>query len=115
MTFITQSHGYLLLLLFGIGMVTITYFFGRWERWRSKEGFLVASRNVGWLLGGFSIAASWIWAPALFVSVQMAYQQGLAGIFWFTVPNILSLTIFALLAPRIRQRLPEGYTLPEYV
>jgi urea-proton symporter len=115
MNFISQSAGYWLLLCFGIAMVLITYFFARWERWQTKDGFLVAGRSVGWLLGGFSIAASWIWAPALFVSVQMAYQKGLAGIFWFTAPNILSLTIFALLAPRIRQRLPDGYTLPEYV
>src|SRR5229473_5935509 len=115
MNFISQSAGYWLLLCFGIAMILITYFFARWERWQTKDGFLVASRNVGWLLGGFSIAASWIWAPALFVSVLMAYQKGLAGVFWFTAPNIVSLTIFALLAPRIRARLPEGYTLPEYV
>src|SRR5215471_17421079 len=115
MNFITQSAGYWLLFWFGLGMVAVTYFFARWDRWHTKEGFLVAGRNVGWVLGGFSIAASWIWAPALFVSVQMAYQKGLPGIFWFTFPNILSLTIFAALAPRIRNRLPEGYTLPEYV
>ncbi|MGD0358602.1 MAG: hypothetical protein ABSA73_13445 [Terracidiphilus sp.] len=115
MTFMSQSAGYLLLLVFGVAMIVITYFFGRRGDWRTKEGFLVANRQVGWLLGSFSIAASWIWAPALFVSVQMAYQKGLAGIFWFTAPNILSLTIFAILAPRIRSRLPEGYTLPEYI
>ena len=115
MNFISRSAGYWLLLWFGVGMIAVTYFFARWERWRTREGFLVAGRDVGWLLGGFSIAASWIWAPALFVSVQMAYLKGLPGIFWFTLPNILSLTIFAVLAPRIRSRLPEGYTLPEYV
>ena len=115
MNFISQSAGYWLLLWFGLGMVAVTYFFARWDRWRTKEGFLVAGRNVGWVLGGFSIAASWIWAPALFVSVQMAYQKGLPGIFWFTFPNILSLAVFAALAPRIRARLPQGYTLPEYI
>lgn len=115
MTFMSQYAGYILLLVFGIAMILVTYFFGRRGDWRTKEGFLVANRQVGWLLGSFSIAASWIWAPALFVSVQMAYQKGLAGIFWFTAPNILSLTIFAILAPRIRGRLPEGYTLPEYI
>jgi len=115
MNLMSQSAGFLLLLMFGIGMVLVTYFFARWEHWRSKDGFLVASRDVGWVLGGFSIAASWIWAPALFVSVQTAYQMGLPGIFWFTFPNILSLTIFAVLAPRIRRLMPAGYTLPEYI
>ena len=115
MNFISSSSGYLLLLVFGLSMLLVTYLFGRWGKWKTKESFLVANRDVGWVLGGFSIAASWIWAPALFVSVQLAYQKGLAGIFWFTVPNILSLTVFALLAPKIREQLPEGFTLPQYI
>lgn len=115
MAFISQTAGYWFLLIFGIAMVLITYFFARWKRWHTKEGFLVAGRQVGWFLGGSSIAASWIWAPALFVSVQLAYQKGLAGIFWFTFPNIIALALFAFLAPTIRKKLPEGYTLPQYI
>ena len=114
-TFISPTTGYLFLSLFGLSMVIITYFATRWSKHSSKEEFLVAHRNVGWILGGTSIAASWIWAPALFVSVQLAYQSGLAGIFWFTAPNILALGIFAFLAPKIREKLPEGYTLPQYI
>lgn len=115
MHLISQTNGYLLLVMFGAAMFGITYFFGRWGNWRSQEGFLVAERQVNWLWGGFSIAASWIWAPALFVSVQIAYQMGTAGVFWFVLPNILSLTIFAFLAPKIREKLPAGYTLPQYI
>jgi len=115
MAFISATSGYWFLLIFGIAMVLITYYFARWKKWDTKEGFLVASRKVGWFFGGTSIAASWIWAPALFVSVQLAYQKGLAGIFWFTFPNIIALALFAFLAPRIRSRLPEGFTLPQYI
>lgn len=114
-TNIICEQGYWILAIFGIGIILFTYCFARFGHWRTKDGFLVANRNVGWVLGGFSIAASWIWAPALFISVQLAYQKGLAGIFWFTVPNILSLTIFAFLGPRIRKMMPEGYTLPQYI
>lgn len=115
MAFISQSAGYWFLFLFGIAMILITFFFARWKRWHTKEGFLVAGRKVNWFFGGTSIAASWIWAPALFVSVQLAYQKGLAGIFWFTFPNIIALALFAFLAPRIRSRIPNGYTLPQYI
>jgi len=108
-------QGYLLLVVYGIFMVIITYFFARWRHYRSIQGFLVAGRNVKWWLGAVSIAASWIWAPALFVSVQQAYQQGLAGIFWFTFPNIIALLIFIWLAPKIRAKMPYGYTLPQYI
>ncbi|MFH1253274.1 MAG: hypothetical protein V1664_03015 [Candidatus Uhrbacteria bacterium] len=112
---LSPIQGYLLLIVYGVLMILITYFFARWKKYRSIQGFLVAERNVKWWLGAASIAASWIWAPALFVSVQMAYQKGLAGIFWFTFPNIIALLIFIWLAPKIREKLPYGYTLPQWI
>ncbi|HEY4508111.1 MAG TPA: hypothetical protein VJJ55_00455 [Candidatus Paceibacterota bacterium] len=112
---LTASQGYLLLAVYGVFMIAITYFFARWKRYHSIQGFLVAGRNVNWWLGATSIAASWIWAPALFVSVQFAYQQGLPGIFWFTFPNIIALLIYIWLAPKIREKMPYGYTLPQYI
>ena len=96
-------------------MIAITYFFARWRKYKTIQGFLVAERNVNWWLGATSIAASWIWAPALFVSIQMAYEKGLPGIFWFTFPNIIALALFIFLAPKIREKLPNGYTLPQWI
>lgn len=112
---LSAAQGYLLLLGYGVSMIAITYFFARWKGYRSIQGFLVAGRDIKWWLGATSIAASWIWAPALFISVQSAYQQGLAGIFWFTFPNIIALLIYIWLAPKIRERMPYGYTLPQYI
>ncbi len=115
MAFISQSTGYWLLIIYGIFMILITYFFARWRRYKTIQGFLVAERNVNWWLGATSIAASWVWAPALFVSVQFAYEKGLPGIFWFTFPNIIALALFMFLAPKIREKLPNGYTLPQWI
>src|SRR3989344_3495750 len=112
---ISPSFGYAILLLYGAAMIAITYIFARWKRYRTMQGFLVAERNVNWWLGATSIAASWIWAPALFVSVQAAFEQGIAGIFWFTVPNIIALLLYIFFAPRIRALFPEGYTLPQWM
>jgi Na+/proline symporter len=113
---LSQFAGYVLISVFGIAMILLTWFASRSERWMgSGTGFLVAWRNVSWPLAAPSIAASWIWAPALFVSVQKSYELGLPGIFWFTVPNILALVIFAFLAPRIRRLIPNGYTLPDWI
>lgn len=112
---LTASQGYLLLAVYGVVMIAVTYIFGRWSGYRSLQGFLVAGRDVSWWLGATSIAASWVWAPALFVSVQSAYQQGLPGIFWFVVPNMIALLLFIFLAPRIREKLPFGYTLPQWI
>ncbi len=112
---ISQSSGYLLLAIYGVVMVLITWFFARWKKYKTIRGFLVAERDVKWWLGATSIAASWIWAPALFVSVQMAFEKGLPGIFWFTFPNIIALVLFIFLAPKIREKLPMGYTLPQWI
>ncbi len=115
MELMTQTQGYLFLILFGIIMFTITWFFARWKQYNSKEGFLVAERKLNWFTGGSSIAASWIWAPALFISVQIAFEKGLPGVFWFTVPNVLALALFAFFGPKIREQFEEGFTLPQWI
>lgn len=81
MSFVSLTAGYWFLALFGVVMLAITYIFARQRSYSTKEGFLLAHRTVGWGIGSTSIAASWIWAPALFVSVQLAYEQGVAGVF----------------------------------
>lgn len=115
MAFISEISGYLLLFLFGLAMFLLTFVFARKNGFKTGVGFLAAGRKVSWKLGAPSIAASWIWAPALFVVVQVAFEMGLPGLFWFVVPNIAALAVFAFLAPKIRTLLPEGFTLPEWI
>lgn len=79
------------------------------------ELFLVSRRSVGLFVGAMSVASTWIWAPALFIAAQKAFQQGLPGLMWFTVPNVGCLVLFAFLARRIRVLFPQGYTLPQYI
>ncbi|MDM8549990.1 hypothetical protein QUF72_07940 [Desulfobacterales bacterium HSG2] len=44
------------------------------------DRFLVTDRSVGTWIGAMSVASTWIWAPALFIAAQKAYQQGLPGL-----------------------------------
>jgi len=105
----------MLLLVFGIFMLASTYLFAKWRKRTTAESFFVGERKVSWLLGGSSITASWIWAPALFISTLFAYQFGLAGLFWFVFPNFIALALYAFFAPKIRDKMPYGYTLPQYI
>jgi Na+/proline symporter len=82
---------------------------------RTKEGFLVSHRRVTGRQGAFAVAATWIWAPALFLSAQKAYEQGLVGLFWFVFPNVLCLVLFAFFAERIRVIAPDGYSMSALV
>lgn len=116
MNTLTQTQGYVILFSFGIITLLLTWLFSQDKIWtKTQVGFLKAGSNVPWHLGSLSIAASWIWAPALFVSVQKAYELGIPGIFWFTFPNVIALVIFTWLGPKIRNRLPGGYTLPDWI
>jgi Na+/proline symporter len=84
-------------------------------RKQTPERFLVAERKLGGVFGALAVAASWIWAPALFVSTHVGYKWGYSGLFWFVLPNILALTIFAPVAYRLRHKLPEGFSYIEFI
>lgn len=96
------------------GIITCVIIFIRERGQKSTlDRFLVAERQIGGILGSMSIAASWIWAPAIFISSQTGYRWGFSGLLWFCLPNMLALFLFAPLAAKIRKTLPAGYSLIE--
>lgn len=102
-----------LLSLFGATIIALVLV--RKDKNETSDSFLVANRNSSLLKGAFSIAVSWIWAPAIFICSLQAYTKGLAGIFWFTLPNILCFFVFAPFAVKVRKLVPNAYTLPEVI
>ncbi len=68
-----------------------------------------------WLLTAFSMAATWVWAPSMFVASEKAYTQGLVGVFWFVVPNVLTLMLFAFFANKMRKAPARGWTFSDYI
>lgn len=85
------------------------------KRAQSAENFHVADRNLGTIVSAMSIAATWIWAPALFTSAEKAYSNGIPGLFWFLVPNVACLLLFIPFAKKIRERMPQGVTLSDFM
>ncbi len=80
-----------------------------------KYEYFVAKRRAPWLLTAFSMAATWVWAPSLFTASEMAYTKGFAGVFWFVVPNVLTLMLFAIFARNFRKKWPYGWTFSDYI
>ena len=80
-----------------------------------KFEYFVAKRRAPWLLTAFSMAATWVWAPSLFTASEMAYTKGFAGVFWFVVPNVLTLILFAIFARNFRKKWPYGWTFSDYI
>ena len=105
--------GLVILAVYAAIMITATLIFTKKEK--NVERFCVGNRRENWIMSALSIAATWIWAPALFVSTEKAYTNGFVGLFWFLVPNVLCLIIFIPFAKRIRKEMPEGITLSGYM
>jgi len=109
-----QSTGWMIFALYASIVFALTTYFVRGYG-TTKSGFLLARREIGGVAGAMSVGASWAWAPALFISAQMAYQNGIAGLFWFTIGNFFTLIIFSFFVKRLRDAQPEGFTLAGYV
>ena len=76
MHILSTTQGFVLIALFGVAMIVITYLVSRERRWKTTSvGFLVAGREVPWTLGAPSIAASWIWARS-WCAMPMASSPG---------------------------------------
>lgn len=57
-----------------------------------------------------SIAATWIWSPAIFVASSTAYFNGLYGFLWFLIPNILTLILFGYFSQKfVQERYKDSF------
>lgn len=108
-----MDYTLIVLLIYAIVMLSVTVLMTKKEN--DIERFCVGNRDSGWIVSALSIAATWIWAPALFTSTENAYTKGFAGLFWFLVPNVLCLILFIPFANKIREEMPEGITLSGYM
>lgn len=106
-------YGIIVIAVYMALMLGATVFFSR--KSRNADDFHVANRNLGTWQSAMSIAATWIWAPALFTSAEKAYGNGIPGLFWFLVPNVICLILFIPFAKRIRERMPNGITLSDFM
>lgn len=113
MEILTQFEGMMLIGVYFLAMVAIILMLRKREQ--TKAEFLVANRSAPWLLTAFSMAATWVWAPSMFTAAEKAYTQGFAGVFWFVVPNVLTLILFAFFANKMRKLRPEGWTFSDYI
>ena len=98
--------GVYILLVLGVGLFTA-------KRKMNIDEINVANREVGWIRSAFSIAASWTWAPALFVASERAYAEGLLGFWWFFIPNVLTLVVFGFVASGGVDRISSEHTIAD--
>lgn len=74
-------NGFAILAIYAVVMITATLIFTKKEK--NVERFCVGSRKENWIMSALSIAATWIWAPALFVSTEKRMRMDLSVFFGF--------------------------------
>jgi Na+/proline symporter len=108
-----QTTGLLIIGLYAVFAFWLTSWFSKGFN-KTKESFLVANRKLGFLQGSMSAGAAWIWAPGLFVAAQQGFNNGIAGVFWFSLGNFFALILFSYGASKIRNANENGFTLSQW-
>ncbi len=96
-----------LLVLLGVGLVFA-------KKMRSLEDFFLASRNLSGSWVFLTVAASWIGATSILVSVDEAYKEGVSSFWVMGMPALLTILIFFLFLVRPIRQL-SFLTLPDLV
>lgn len=102
--------GYIVLAFYAVLATILTTVFSRGYN-KTKDGFLVADRKLGYFQGTLSITAAWIWAPAMFISCLQGYVNGFSGVFWMVMGSFFAVFLFGFIAPKIKRKYPNGFTL----
>lgn len=111
--FISQLDGLFIFLTFSI-IIILSVILTKTKHF-NLDSFLLDNREIPWWKNGLSIAATWIWGPALFLSSMQAFKDGIPGVFWFLLPNFTCFFIFTYFATKFRKIMPNGYTLAEFM
>lgn len=101
-----------LLIAFGV----IWIFFGWWlgRKTKSLDDHMLAGRNVGLAFAGATAMATWITSNTTLVAPQLTYQLGVWGMVGYSLAA-LGLILFAPMAKRIKELMPEGYTCGDFI
>lgn len=101
-----------LLVAFGV----IWIFFGWWLGRKNKDldDFMLAGRNVGFAFASATAMATWITSNTTLVAPQLTYQFGIWGMVGYSMAA-LGLILFAPMAKRIKELMPQGYTCGDFI
>ena len=101
-------------ILLGVALLALVYYV-KVRLVRNSKEFVIANRKIGFGFGVAGLISIWTWAMAVMMSAAQTYSFGLSGLFWFTVPNGLAVIAAIPFVRKVRDLMPEGYTIPEFV
>lgn len=113
--FIQQSGALGYALLLGPGIVLLLIALAVKGAVKTTHNFVISGRLLGFGFGVASLISVWTWSMAVMLSSAQAYTWGTSGLVWFIVPNGLAVIIMVPFGLKVRQKMPAGYTLAEFI
>ncbi len=107
-----ESLGWILMSALAVIWVALGIYWGR--KAQSLEGYMLAGRNVGLALGTATAMATWITSNTTMLAPQFALELGVWGMIAYSTAAF-GLLLFAPMAKRIRQLMPNGFTSGDFI
>ena len=111
---IGSTLGFGLLVLWAIGMIGLAYWIYRRQNVDDTREFITAGGRAQLGLTTASFAVTWMWAGDILGVPQYVGITGLAGIWMYAAPAVLSSLLVIPFALRMRKLFPQGLTYSEY-
>ncbi|MCW9030161.1 MAG: sodium:solute symporter family protein [Gammaproteobacteria bacterium] len=106
------NTGWLILAIFSVLWIFLGWLWGR--KAKQLDDFMLAGRNVGMALGIATAMATWVTSNTTMAAPQLALQLGIWGMLGYSLGSV-GLMLFAPLARRIQELMPNGYTSGDFI
>ena len=83
----------------GLAMLVLAYY-TRAKLVKNTHDFVIAGRKLGFGFGVADLLSVWTWVVGILMPAAVTYSFGLSGLWWFTVPNGLSVVAVVPFARR---------------
>ncbi len=111
---VDQVGGFALLGFWAVVMIALSYFVYRRQGVNNTSEFITAGGRAQVGLTTASFAVTWMWAGDILGVPQYVGITGVAGIWMYAGPAVLSSFIVIPFALRMRELFPQGLTYSEY-
>ncbi|WP_136590203.1 sodium:solute symporter family protein [Salinigranum halophilum] len=111
---VSQTGGFALLALWGALMIGLTYYIYRRQGVTDTREFITAGGRAQVGLTTASFAVTWMWAGDILGVPEYVGFVGVAGIWMYAAPAVLSSFVVIPFALRMRKLFPQGLTYSEY-
>jgi len=111
--FLQPGIAWALVVLFSVLWVALGIAWGRRGQGNADD-YMLAGRNIGLALSTATLMASWVTGNTTLLAPEFGYETGLWGMFSYALAG-LGLILFAPLASRIKQLMPNGRTSGDFI